>query len=192
VAPPPADLTARLGPPGAYQPGRTPGPAVRPPTRHRGLAITLLVAGIVVVLVLVGVAIRLKHRDDTTGAAGGTSPPVTALGASSPATGASSPATSVTLTPGQIVQEYYQLLNQHRYLAAWELGGKNGGSGSYSAYVAGYAGTENSSVDVQTVSGDVVTARLSATQSDGLVKVYQGTYTVQDGRITHFNVIRTA
>ncbi len=192
VAPPPADLTARLGPPGAYQPGRAPGPPVRPPARHRGLAVTLLVAGVVVVLVLVGVAIRLKHRDDTTGTAGGTTPPVTALGASSPATAASSPATSVTLTPGQVVQEYYQLLNEHRYLAAWELGGKNGGSGSYSAYVAGYADTANSSVQIQSVSGDVVAAKLTATQTNGVVKVYQGTYTALDGKITHFHVIQTA
>jgi hypothetical protein len=149
------------------------------------------VVGLVAAVALVGLAIRLKHRNDLAASAGGTTPPVTAP-ASSPATVSSSPAAAVALTPAQVVQRYFRLLNEHHYLAAWNLGGKNNGSKSFPDYVDGYSGTANSSVEILSVSGNVVTARLTATQSDNTVKVFQGTYTVQDGVITQFNVTRTA
>jgi hypothetical protein len=38
------------------------------------------------------------------------------------------------------------------------------------------------------VSGNVVTARLAAQQTDGTVRTYQGTYTVRNGAIVDFNV----
>jgi hypothetical protein len=195
VEPPPADLTARLGRPGSYQPGSyqpgRSGPAARPPARRRGLAVTLIVAGVILALALAGLALKLKRRDDA-GTSGATTPPVSAPVAAPSSGAASSPAGAVALGPAQVVQKYYRLLNEHRYLAAWELGGRNGGSGSYGTYVAGYTGTASSRVQILSVSGDVVTARLTATQDNGVVKVYQGTYTVQASEITHFNVIRTA
>ena len=41
------------------------------------------------------------------------------------------------------------------------------------------------------VSGDVVTARITAHETDGTVNTYQGTYTVDDGVITGFDVLQT-
>ena len=41
---------------------------------------------------------------------------------------------------------------------------------------------------IQSVSGDVVTAQLDAEQTDGTVQAYQGSYTVEGGVITEFNV----
>jgi hypothetical protein len=40
------------------------------------------------------------------------------------------------------------------------------------------------------VAGDVVTARLTAQQTDGTVNIYQGTYTVHRGVIVGFNVFQ--
>jgi len=40
------------------------------------------------------------------------------------------------------------------------------------------------------VSGDVVTVRLAATQTDGAVDDYQGTYTVASGVITQSHIQR--
>jgi hypothetical protein len=42
------------------------------------------------------------------------------------------------------------------------------------------------------VSGNVVTAGLAALQTDGTVKSFQGTYTVNNGVITSFHVRRTS
>jgi hypothetical protein len=38
------------------------------------------------------------------------------------------------------------------------------------------------------VSGDVVTAQITALQTNGSVKVFQGSYTVSNGVITRFSV----
>jgi hypothetical protein len=42
------------------------------------------------------------------------------------------------------------------------------------------------------VSGDLVTAQVTAEQTNGTVKTYQGTYTVTSGVITQFNVRQTS
>ena len=41
---------------------------------------------------------------------------------------------------------------------------------------------------IRSVSSDVVTAQLVAQQTNGTVKTYQGSYTVEGGVITRFNV----
>ncbi len=41
---------------------------------------------------------------------------------------------------------------------------------------------------IRSVSGDVVTAHLVAQQTNGTVKAYQGSYTVEGGVITQFSV----
>jgi len=45
-------------------------------------------------------------------------------------------------------------------------------------------------VTIVSVSGHVVTARLSAKQTDGTVNTYQGTYTVHHGVIVGFDVVQ--
>ena len=85
------------------------------------------------------------------------------------------------------MRAYYAAINHHRYARAWRLGGRNTGE-TYHAYVSGFAGTAHDTVTIQSVSGDVVTAQLAAQQTDGTVKTYQGSYTVEGGVITQFNV----
>jgi hypothetical protein len=85
------------------------------------------------------------------------------------------------------VRSYYAAINHHRYPRAWRLGGRNTGS-TYPSFVSGFATTAHDRVMIQSVSGDVVTAEVTAEQTDGTVKTYQGTYTVTGGVITQFNV----
>ncbi|MFE0460679.1 hypothetical protein ACFW1A_15670 [Kitasatospora sp. NPDC058965] len=84
-----------------------------------------------------------------------------------------------------VVQQYYQDITDHNYAAAWALGGANIAGSSYSQYVAGFATT--AAVSLGTVSefdSSTVRAVLYATQTDGSVKVFQGTYTVTNGVLT--------
>jgi hypothetical protein len=94
-----------------------------------------------------------------------------------------------------VVSQFYQDITDHNYPAAWALGGDNISNGvSYATWVAGYADT-TASIALGTVSdfgADQVQAELIATQLDGSVKTYQGTYTVQNGVIVEANIIQTS
>jgi hypothetical protein len=85
------------------------------------------------------------------------------------------------------VRAYYAAINQHRYARAWRLGGRNTGS-SYQSFISGFATTAHDRVTIQFVSGNIVTAELTARLTDGTVNTYQGTYFVHHGVITRFNV----
>ncbi len=89
--------------------------------------------------------------------------------------------------PSRTVRAYFAAINAHNYLRAWDLGGRDTGS-SYVGYVNGFGTTVKDTVTIVSVSGSVVTARITAMQTDGAVKTYQGTYTVIKGVITQFNV----
>jgi hypothetical protein len=93
------------------------------------------------------------------------------------------PAPTTPLTnAAAVVQQYYQDITDHDYAAAWALGGRNIAGESYDQYVAGFATT--ASISLGTVSefgASQVQAVLYATQTDGTVKVYEGTYTVSGG-----------
>lgn len=58
--------------------------------------------------------------------------------------------------------------------------------------VSGFSGTTKDTLTIVSVSGDVVTARLNAQQSDGTIDTYQGTYTVHHGVITGFDVVQVS
>ena len=60
-----------------------------------------------------------------------------------------------------------------------------------SQFENGFAGTASDNLTVVSVSGGVVTVKLVATQSDGTVKDYGGTYTVDQGVITGSNIKQT-
>jgi eukaryotic-like serine/threonine-protein kinase len=85
------------------------------------------------------------------------------------------------------VRAYIAAINSKDYARAWDLGGRNTG-GSYQDFVNGYSTTARDTATILSVSGDVVTARLRAVQTDGTVKIYQGTYTVAAGVITRSDV----
>ena len=101
-----------------------------------------------------------------------------------------SAAPPATAGPAATVRAYYAAINAHDYARAWELGGKNIDS-SYSAFASGFDGTARDKVNVVSVAGDVVIIRLAATQTDGLVVSYRGSYTVTGGVITEGRIHRT-
>jgi cytoskeletal protein RodZ len=93
--------------------------------------------------------------------------------------------------PAAIVRAYFAAINSHDYARAWSLGGQNAG-GSYASFVSGFSTTATDTLAIVSVSGDVVTARLTAVQTDGAVDTYQGTYTVHHGVIVGFDVVQVS
>jgi hypothetical protein len=91
-----------------------------------------------------------------------------------------------------VVDRFYQDLNAHNYQAAWKLGGSNlsGGSG-YSTWAAGYATTASISASTAQTNHHTVSVSITATQTDGSVKTYAGTYTVAHGAIVAANITQT-
>ena len=93
------------------------------------------------------------------------------------------------LGPAATVRAYIAAINGHHYARAWRLGGRNTG-GAYSGFVSGFSGTAKDTLTIVSIRGEVVTARLSAQQTDGTVNTYQGTYTVHHGVIIGFDVLQ--
>jgi tRNA A-37 threonylcarbamoyl transferase component Bud32 len=175
-----------------------PGPAYagdgggRDRRRSRGAFTVGLVAALLVLFAAAGgVTYFVLHKTGGTGlgAAGGPSAP--SVPVSSAPTGSSATPTPPSPPPPGVlaatVRAYYAAINNHRYARAWRLGGRNTGE-TYRAFVTGFSTTAHDTVTIQSVSGDVVTARLVAEQTDGTVKTYQGSYTVEGGVITQFRV----
>jgi hypothetical protein len=92
--------------------------------------------------------------------------------------------------PDSTVLAYFNAINQQDYQTAWTLGGDNLHE-SYSAFVAGFSSTQQDNVTIQSVQGDVVTADLTAQNTDGTTRYFSGTYTVSNGVITVFSVQAT-
>ena len=91
------------------------------------------------------------------------------------------------LGPAATVRAYIAAVNHHHYRRAWRLRGRPSTT-TYAAFTQGFGTTARDALFILGVSGNVVTVRLDAQQTDGSVKTYQGTYTVQDGVITAANV----
>jgi hypothetical protein len=182
---------SRVGAPG--RPGTYPSYQTPPPRRgHTGRTVLILLAILVVALIIGGVAYHVVSSHSSSAAAppanqsSAAAPPVSSAAATS-APASSGPASAQT--PSQVVQAYYQAINEHQYQTAWDLGGKNTGT-TYDQYVAGFNGTASDVVEILSVNGNVVTAQLTANQTDGTAKVFAGTYTVSGGQITAFDVKR--
>jgi eukaryotic-like serine/threonine-protein kinase len=75
------------------------------------------------------------------------------------------------------VHAYFAAINAHDYARAWQLGAKSIGS-SYVVFVDGFKSTAEDTVTIISVSGDEMTPRLAASQTDGTVKEYSGVYTL--------------
>jgi hypothetical protein len=129
--------------------------------RGRNIAFTVL-AAVACAAIAGGIAYKLADRHPATPA-----PP----SATSPGAGPSPQAT---------VLGYFAAINHHRFARAWELGGRQG---SLATFEKGYLGTAHDTVRIVNVQGDTVTVTLRALQSDGSVKLYSGTYTVENGVI---------
>jgi serine/threonine-protein kinase len=151
-------------------PRRRPGGPAKP-ARHRARNVLLAVVITAIGLCgVAGIAFKLSHRHYR-----GSLPPVTVTKTVPP--GGQDPALTV--------REYFAAINHHRFMAAWRL---SGAREPYATFRAGFAGTLYDTVTILSTQGDVVTARLAATQTNGKVKTYQGTYTVTNGVITATNV----
>ena len=92
--------------------------------------------------------------------------------------------------PVATVRAYVAAINGHHYARAWRLGGRNTG-GSYPQFASGFGTTARDTLTIVSASGDVVTARITAHETDGTVNTYQGTYTVDNGVIIGFDVLQT-
>lgn len=85
---------------------------------------------------------------------------------------------------------YFAAIDAHNYPLAWRLGKKAGGI-TYAAFVRGFSRTTEDTVTIISVSGNKVTARLSASQTNGTVEYFNGVYTTADGVIMHAQVRQT-
>jgi hypothetical protein len=93
-----------------------------------------------------------------------------------------------------VVLQYYQDLSNHDYEGAWSLGGSNlsGGTG-YPQWVAGYDTTASISVTgYGTWRDGTVWTHISAVQTDGSVRTYDGSYTAANGEIVSANITQTS
>jgi hypothetical protein len=124
-----------------------------------------------------------------------TSSPATANAtaiAPAPATAAAASASSTPsvapTTPGAVIQAYYAAINAKDYEQAWKLGGNSLGE-SLSAFEAGFDGTKSDTLVVNSISGDTVHVTLTATQDDGSVSKFSGTYTVSGSAFTSAQLV---
>jgi len=117
-------------------------------------------------------------------------PAVAGTASTSPVPGPSSPGIASPTPasgPATVVTAYFAAIDAKAYEKAWRLGGSNFGT-SYASFVAGFDTTASDTVAILSVSGNVVTARLVAEQTDGTVKTFQGTYTVTGGVIASSDI----
>ncbi|MDI3404178.1 excalibur calcium-binding domain-containing protein [Streptomyces cavernicola] len=92
-----------------------------------------------------------------------------------------------TLDSEGVVLAYFAAINVQDYRRAWDLGGRNLAE-SYTAFVDGFATTAHDDVRILGSDGSTVSIRLEATQTDGSVKVFEGTYDVRGGVIVGADV----
>jgi len=92
------------------------------------------------------------------------------------------------------VAQFYQDITDGNYGPAWALGGDNTSNGvSYAGWVAGYSTTASITLGTYSQFGaSTVYASLTATQTDGTVRTYSGTYTVSGGVIVAADIVQTS
>ncbi len=143
-------------------------------TRDLALIVILVLACLVGVA---GIGYALSHR--------GNGPPSPAAG-----TGSSGLQAGVG-HPAWVVREYFAAINHHRYLIAYRLSDQSQ-SEPLATFEAGFKDTLHDTVLIQSVSGDMVTAHLVALQANGTKKIFEGTYTVVDGKISKSDIIQVS
>lgn len=128
-----------------------------------------------------------------------TSPPKVIYVTSPASTPAPAPAQPAPAAPpaftnaSAVVDQFYQDITDGNFTAAWSLGGQYIGGSDYSQWVAGYSTTASISVGTESDFGSgQVRATIVATQDDGSVSTYEGTYTVTGGAITAASIVRTS
>ena len=90
-----------------------------------------------------------------------------------------------------VVTQFYADINDGDFSDAWNLGGKNIGGSDYAGWVAGYDTTAGVALNTWSYFGsDQVTVQLVATQDDGAVYDYTGTYIVEGGQIVSADIVQ--
>jgi hypothetical protein len=152
-----------------------------------------------VVIILAGVGVTVLHLHSTGKASPRPTKVVTGRSSSSPSTPSSpknSPSRSTSVrpavvTPAGTVKTYYRDVNDGDYQAAWRINTSAHSLSTYSAYQAGFTGTERVALTIEGVSGDTVSVSFIAYQTDGSQKDYSGSYEVEDGKIVSSSIEQT-
>jgi hypothetical protein len=119
-------------------------------------------------------------------------PTVTKTAAPTSVPSASTPAGIQAVTPWAVVSEYYGDIESGDYAGAYALLSSGSVTGqTYQQFVNGFACTSYENLRELGTAGNMVTISLDATQCDGTLNHYQGTYTVQNGLITAADVSQT-
>jgi hypothetical protein len=150
---------------------------------------------VLVIAVLGGAAALVLHLRSNGNPQTGPTAPVTGTKPASPSGGGSPSSSPGSPTappgPGTVVTEYYNAINARQYRRAYGLNEQEQSLESFATFKAGFAGTQHDDLTITSVSGDTVSFDLTANQTDGSVKTYQGSYTVQNGKITDSSVTQT-
>ncbi|MEU9193358.1 hypothetical protein [Streptomyces hundungensis] len=93
--------------------------------------------------------------------------------------------------PATVVEDFYAAINARDYRRAWALGGDHLGQ-SYESFAGGFAGTAFDTVSIDAVNGSTVSIRLHTVKANGSTADYAGTYTVENGTITHGSLHQVA
>ena len=179
---------------------RVPAAAVPgPPPRRRGKALPILL-GVLVLAVLGGAAALVLHlRGNGNPHTGPTDAghdhqarPARSAAARHRSSASGSPGSpTAPASPDTVVTDYYTAINNHDYRTAYRLNEQEQSLESFATFKQGFAGTQHDDLTITGVIGDTVSFDLTADQTDGSVKTYQGTYTVQNGKITGSSVTQT-
>lgn len=105
---------------------------------------------------------------------------------------APAPRTPELLNAQAVVTQYYADINDGNFADAWNnLGGSIIAGPDYNGWVAGFDTTTGVSLSSWSFFGsDQVTVQLAATQTDGSVNYYTGTYAVQNGEIVSASIVQ--
>ncbi|HEV3172092.1 MAG TPA: hypothetical protein VGZ32_17205 [Actinocrinis sp.] len=92
--------------------------------------------------------------------------------------------------PASVVLAYFAAINAQDYQQAWNLGGDNLDS-TYQGFVSGFTNTSQDSATAQDIDASTAAVQLTATQTDGSVQNFSGTFTVVNGIITSATMQQT-
>jgi serine/threonine-protein kinase len=185
--------------PGLTDPAQSGFPGYTSPggQRRRGKGLPVFF-GVVVVLALATAAVLVLHiGNHLLGGRPAPSPTITVTVSPSHSAASHSASTSASPTaqssappgPAAVVRAYFNAINNHQYLRAWNINQHQHSLQTYTSFRQGYAQTQFDAVTIVGVSGGVVSIQLAAHQTDGTVKNFHGSYTVSNGVIIGSNIL---
>jgi hypothetical protein len=119
-------------------------------------------------------------------------PTATKTAVPAPAPSATSPAGVQAVTPWAVVSEYYGDIESGDYAGAYALLSSGSVTGqTFQQFEDGFACTSYENLRDLGTTGNTVSISLDATECDGTVNHYQGTYTIQNGLITAADITQT-